>query len=285
MIQLLISGLLLFSTNASAATSIEQARQAYAQRDFNDAGIKKVREAITLYEKALLEISADTTRRDVNQALADAHYFLGTAVSKNSEKKSEHQMGMDLADQIINNLGADAENIHKASQADVTALLNRLNETEEMQLAQAMYSKGVNLAQWGKLNGIASSINRLPVVLGLMERIEMMGYKEINQYGPDRTYGRIKFSLPGVFGGDLEESETRLKEAYRQTLAPGQRYSINGYNNIYLAETLHSRGKENQAKKILETFLAADLTTLVQGQDPENREAMRVAQDLYDSWK
>jgi hypothetical protein len=52
-----------------------------------------------------------------------------------------------------------------------------------------------------------------------------------------------------------------------------------------LAETLHKRGKETQAKRLLETFLNADFDTLAEGSEPENREALRLAQELLNSWQ
>ena len=113
----------------------------------------------------------------------------------------------------------------------------------------------------------------------------MMGLESIHEYGPYRTIGRANFILPKIFGGDLAKSEKYLKDAYKNTLVQGQRYSVHPYNNIYLAETMYKAGKETQAKNLLDSFLAADITTLKEGQEPENREAMRVAQDLADDWK
>ena len=276
---------LMFSTQVSIAqTALEQAAAAYSMRDYSAEGVKHVETAIELYNQALGEEQDSTARLQIRGEIATAYYFLGSSLESNNEEIAAHEKAMALANENIEALGADSEKIHELTAAQIAEISNKLNEDQRLLLAEAMYAKGVSLAQWGNLNGVASSIGRLPEVLGLMDRIEMMNLSHISEYGPYRTIGRINFVLPALFGGDLAKSEEFLTQAYRQSLVEGQRYSSNGYNNLYLAETLHKRGKETQAKRLLETFLQADFDTLAEGSEPENREALRVAQDLFDSW-
>ncbi len=276
---------LIFSTQTFANEKADQAAQAYAQRDFNETGIKFAQQAAGLYKEAVAVEADEATKLNLMLAEATAHYFLGTALGDKDERKEAHQKAMDLADGVMGAMGIDGGTAHDLNQTQINDLLNKLTDAEELLVAEAMYSKGINLAQWGRLNGIASSIGKLPNVLGLMDRIDMLGYKEIHEYGPNRTKGRIKFTLPKILGGDLDESEVLLKEAYRNSLVEGQRYSVNGYNNIYYAETLYKMGKENQAKRLIDIFLAADPKTLKADSEPENNEALRVAQELADSWQ
>jgi tetratricopeptide (TPR) repeat protein len=281
----ILSAALVFSAQIGFASSLlEQADQAYAQRDYNDQGVKMVEQAIELYEQAMGEATDELDRLLILKQQATAYYFLGSSLSTTNTKKAAHETAMALAEQSMDILGVDGKKAHQLTHSQVNDIMNKLSDDQQLLLAEAMYAKGISLAQWGNLSGIASSIGRLPEVLGLMDRIEMLDKSHINQYGPYRTIGRINFVLPSLFGGDLAKSEEYLNQAYRLTLADGQRYSTNGYNNLYLAETLHKRGKETQAKRLLETFLNADFSTLAEGNEPENREALRVAQDLFESW-
>ncbi len=282
---LVVALCLTFSINIFANSKADEAAAAYAQRDFNEAGVKNAQNAVSLYQEAIAAEADSLAKLTLKLDLATAHYFLGTAMEDKDERKAQHQSAMDVADEIMQEMGVQPDQAPELTQAQVTALLNKMTDEEELILSDAMYSKGINLAQWGNLNGIASSIGKLPVVLGLMERVEMLGYESIHEYGPYRTIGRINFKLPKLLGGDLDKSEQYLKDAYRKTLVKGQRYSVNGYNNIYLAETLYKRGKETKAIELLDYFLAADPTTLKENSEPENLEALRVAQELADDWK
>lgn len=280
----LVALCLLFSSLTYANEKADLAAEAYSHRDYNVVGTQKVQEAIKLYGEAISEEADADMKLIYTNALSTCHYFLGTALVKKDEKKAAYQEAMSVADSVMTTLGVSADSAHELDQNQINSLLNQLNDTQELVLAEAFYSKGVSLAQWGNLNGIASSIGRLPEVLGLMERVEMMGYESIQEYGPWRTIGRVNFLLPKLFGGDLEKSEDFLKRATQNSLAQGQRYSANGYNNLYFAEVLYKRGRETQAKRLLDMFINADFTTFTEGKEPENREALRKAQELADDW-
>lgn len=282
---LLFTALFTLSFTSFANDKATQAFEAYQQRDYSEAGAKKVEEAIALFSEAIVAESDPIKLRELKVAQTSAYYFLGTAINDKAEQLDSHESAMNLSESLMEELGVDSESAHELSQNEINQIKNTLDENEERTLAEAMYSKGISLSQWGKLKGISSSIGRLPEVLGLMDRIEMMGYESIHEYGPYRTIGRINFVLPKLFGGDLKKSEQYLKDAYRNTLPEGEQYSKNGYNNIYLAETLHKLGKENQAVRLLETFVAADFSTLAEGNEPENREALRIAEELIKDWK
>ncbi len=275
---------LAFSFNTFANDKADLAAAAYSQRDYTTEGVEKALESIELYKEAVTAETVETAKLQLMLDQATAHYFLGTAMDKKADRKEQHLMAIDMADAVLSQLGVDPKKAHELTKDEITALLNKYDEVHEYFIADAMYSKGINLSQWGNLQGPASAIGRLSEVTGVMERIGMMGYESIHEYGPYRTIGRIKFVLPTILGGDLKESEKFLIDAYRNSLAEGQRYSVNGYNNIYLAETLYKQGKETQGRRLIDTFLAADPATLKPNHEPENREALRVAQELHDKW-
>lgn len=277
---------LLFSVGSYANDKALEAAKFYDLRDFNAEGIANVETSIDLFEEALTTETDGTLKLNYRNSIASSQYFVGTALPNNDEnkdaKKASFAAAMATADGIITELGVDVNKVHELTQDQVNATLNSLDPAQEAELAEAMYTKGTSLAQWGKLNGITSSLGKLPIVLGIMARIEMLGKKEIHNYGPYRTIGRIKFSLPKIAGGDNDEAIKKLGEAVKNTKAEGQVYSINGYNNIYLAQSLYKAGKENKAKEILQLFVDGDFNLLLVGYEPENREALRVAQGLLD---
>lgn len=281
----LVALCLFLSCIANANQNAEQAAALYAQRDFNPAGIANAQQAIALYDLAINEEADATMKRTYQTQKASAHYFLGTALTEKEAKKAEHVLAMQTSEAVMVSLGMDPTTVHEMTQAQVNTLVNNLDDANEALAAEAMYTKGISLGQWGNLEGISSAIGRLPEVLGTMERIEMMGKESIHNYGPYRTVGRVNFVLPALFGGDLEVSEDYLMRATLATLVPGQQYSASGYNNLYLAETLHKRGKENQAKNILAAFINADFSTLNPGTEPENRQALLRAQELLVDWQ
>ncbi len=282
-ILIFISACLVFSF-AHGNDKATQAYQAYSERDYNETGTKKVEEAISLFEEAIANESDVLVQQELKVSLVSAYYFLGSAHNVKSTQLAAYEDAITLSDELIEEMGVDSQKVHELSANDITSIKNKLNDTDEGTLAEAMYMKGISLSQWGKLKGITESIGRLPEVRGLMDRIESLGFVHIHEYGPYRTLGRINFVLPKLFGGDLKKSEEYLKDAYRMTLPEGQQYSMNGYNNVYLAETLYKLGKENQAVKLLETFVSADFSTLAVGNEPENREAIRLAESLLKDW-
>ncbi len=282
--KILFLSLLVLSNTVFGNELAQQAESAFALRDYNPAGVEKVKEAISLFDQALAVETDQNLKLSITNAQVSAYYFLGSALTVVDEKKAAHEKAMKLADSVMDSMGVNSQKAHELSQTQVNELMNKLSDEQEVLMTEAMYSKGISLAQWGSLNGIASSIGKLPEVLGLMDRIEWMGYSSIHEYGPYRTIGRINFMLPKLFGGDLEKSEDFLKRATQNTLAEGQKYSLNGFNNVYFAETLYKLGKETQAKRLLEIFINADFSTLTPGKEPENREALRLAKDLFDNW-
>lgn len=277
---------LLFSTGTFANDKATEAASFYDLRDYNEAGIENVERSIELFIEADAIETDATLKLNYRNSIASGQYFIGTAwesTEDNKEiKKAAFSDSMKTADGIITELGVDINKVHELTQDQVNAILNNLNPAQEIELAEAMYTKGISLAQWGKLNGITSSLGKLPIVLGIMARIEMMGQKQIHSYGPYRTIGRIRFTLPKIAGGDLDEAKKKLTDAVKNTKAAGQAYSVNGYNNLYLAQTLYKAGNENKAKEFLQLFIDGDFTLLAPGSKPENREALRIAQGLLD---
>ncbi|MCB0377195.1 MAG: hypothetical protein KDD33_01755 [Bdellovibrionales bacterium] len=286
MTKLLLALGLVFSIQAQAnQENAKAAEDAYNLRDYTEAGVANAQTAADLYQDLIDSETDEEVKMSYMTKQASAYYFIGSADDDKKTQIAAYEKAMEISDNLQTMLGVDKDKSHQLDEKQVADIKNSLSDTKEALLAEAWYNKGISLAQWGNLKGISTSIGKLPVVIGHMENIERLGYADIHEYGPYRTVGRIRYKLPAILGGDLEESEQYLKDATTKTLAPGQRYSINGYNNLYFAETLYKRGKENAAKTLLKAFIKADFATLAVGNEPENREALRIANELAVDWQ
>lgn len=67
---------------------------------------------------------------------------------------------------------------------------------------------------------------------------------------PDRALGRWYYKVPGLFGGDLQLSETHLRKAL--TYKADSVISL-----VFLAETLIERGKDAEARQVLQQAIDA----------------------------
>lgn len=278
----LITALSLVLSITAQANDANKAADYYSKRDFTADGIENVKKAVEIYDNLVASEPNADTKMTYQMKLAQSHYFLGSALEDKDERKAHHQKGVEQSDAIITGLGI--ENAHELTQEQLDQLKADLNDTQELNAANAFYYKGINMAQHGNLSGITSSIGRLPEVRGLMNSIRGLGHESLSSHGPDRTEGRIDFKVPGFLGGDIDRSEDFLKNAVKNTRAAGQNYSVNGFNNVYLAETFHKNDKEDKAEKLLKAFIDADPATLDQDSQPENRKALELAKELAEEW-
>jgi hypothetical protein len=266
------------ASHASAQTTEElmnQAKAAYAAREYSAAGAAKSQEAADLYAQA-----AKTATDKKTQALAlvgqsEALYFVGAANAAAEVKIEKHLAGLELADSVVKSYGiSDVTNVPAA---DITRL-KALPADELALLGEALYFRGTNLGQWGNANGVMESLGRWPELRSTMEVIVNLGVFGAHEYGAYRVLGRGYFKVPGLFGGSNKQAEKYLSAAVKFTLAPGQVFSMNGYNNLYIAELYKDIGKEKEAKEILEAFVAADAKALNPPSYVEFLEAQKEAQ-------
>ena len=267
----------------SNQTNEQKAVEHYAQRDFNKDGIANVEKSIEYYKAAIDEESDNNKKLNLQTLLSQAYYFLGTAYEDEDVRKQSHKDGLEIAEAVVDALGV--KDPHELTKKQVEKIQAEKSVEEIQILMEAIYYEATNLAQWGRLNGITSSLGKLPEVIGNLDSIELFGYESIHHYGPYRTVGRIRFILPGLVGGDLEESEEKLKTTFKNTLADGEKYSVEGYTNVYLAETLEKRGKSSQAAQVIKAFIESDPATWAEDSIPENNQALERAKELAEEWK
>ncbi len=254
--------LFLTGSLAHALTSEElmtQAKTAYAARDYTAAGAAKSQEAADLYAQAAKAATENKTRYLALVGQSEALYFVGAANSAAEVKIEKHLAGLEIADSVVKAYGIN--DVSAVSTADI-ARLKALPADELALVGEALYYRGTNLGQWGNANGVMESLGRWPELRSTMEVIVNLDVFGAHEYGAYRVLGRGYFKVPGLFGGSNKQAEKYLSAALKYTLAPGQVFSTNGYNNLYVAELYVDIGKEKEAKEILEAFVAADAKAL-----------------------
>jgi len=107
---------------------------------------------------------------------------------------------------------------------------------------------GVNYGCWGEANGVFKSISMVDDVEEEMhETIKIDPSYEGG--GPYRLLGRMEYRLPGLLGGDNDDSIKYLRKAIE--LGPN-----NTQNYLFLAETLMEEDEYVEAKRLLEKVIS-----------------------------
>lgn len=256
--------LVLFAAgNIASAQTLEelmnQAKEAYAAREYSAAGAAKSQEAADIYAQVARSATDKKTQHLALVGQSEALFFVGAANTAAEVKIEKHLAGLEIADSVVKAYGiSDVTNVVAIDLARLKAL-----PADELALVgEALYYRGINLGQWGNANGVMESLGRWPELRSTMEVIVNLGVFAAHEYGAYRVLGRGYFKVPGLFGGSNKQAEKYLSAAVKFTLAPGQAFSVNGYNNLYIAELYKDIGKEKEAKEILEAFVAADAKAL-----------------------
>jgi hypothetical protein len=257
------------------------AEKAYSQRDYTAPGITRAQQAADLYAQEAAQATDPQVKAKYLVGQAEALYFVGAASQVNTEKINKHLLGMNVADQAVAIFGI--KDVTKVSPDDIKKL-KALPADQLAILASGLYQRGINLGQWGAANGVMKSLSKWPELKANMQVIIDLGLGKINDYGPYRVLGRGYFKIPSMLGGSVDKAIQYLSSAVKGSKAAGQIYSVNGFNNTYLAEALNSNGKTSDAKQLLNEFLKADPKTLNPILIPENQQAQSDAKELLKSW-
>lgn len=89
----------------------------------------------------------------------------------------------------------------------------------------------------------------------------------------DRALGRWYYRVPGLFGGSKKKSEEHLRRSL-------QHHPTSHASLFFLAETLIELDRDDEARQVLETLIAAPITP---GWEPEDREFKQKALELANS--
>ena len=281
---LLAAALVVFAVSANAATTQEleaQAAKAYDARDYTQAGRQSANQASGIYGTLAQQTSDPAKKAEYLIRQAGACFFMGDSTQDNNEKITQFSNGLTLAGAGVKLLGVN--DVNAVTDADVQNLLKKPKEQLQM-LAEGLYVRGINLGQWGQANGVMQSLDKWPELRTTMELIVKIGGKSLHEYGAYRTLGRGYFKIPALLGGDEAKAAKYLSTAVQGSLAPGQVYSVNGYNNLFYVDLLKDQGQDAQGKKILQDYLKADPKTVLSGYEAETREAQRQAAEMLKNW-
>lgn len=266
-----------FAPHFAQAASVDDAKKAYAEREFDNAGVAKAQAAADIYTELLTATADETAQIPLLIGQSEALYFVGDASADNKTKILKHDLGYKAADKASQLLGV--KNVKSVPAADL-AKLKALPEDQKKLLADALYNRGINLAKWGQANGAMTSLSRWPELEANMLLLEKLGVEATHDYGAYRTLGKVYAVLPKIAGGSLTKAIAYFDKAVSQTLAPNATYSRNGYNNVFYADALDKNGDTDKAKALLEAFVTADPTTLSADLVPENKRAHAEAKEM-----
>jgi hypothetical protein len=272
------------AVTAKAATTQEleaAAQKAYDGRDYSQPGRASALQAAQLYGQLSKQATDASTKAKYMIQQAASCFFLGDSASDNGEKITQFSNGIAVSDAAVKLLGI--KDVNNVSDADIAAITKRPKD-QIILLAEGLYVRGINLGQWGQANGVMQSLDKWPELRTTMELIVKIGAKSLHEYGAYRTLGRGYFKIPALLGGDVAKAQKYLSTAVNGSIAPGQVYSTNGYNNLFYADLLKDQGQDAQAKKLLQDFLKADPNTLLPGYAAETREAQRQATEMLKNW-
>ena len=264
---LTLSVLLAFSASSFAeilGEDVEQAQTLYALRGEDKANALA---AADLYAKIAANAENAVDKATMLNAESQAIYYVGTQVKEDKDKKVYFQRGMDAADAGIKLL-VDNE----ATMDDATKNV----------YAISYYQYGANLGKWAEANGVASSLGRWPELERNMKKVMSLKQEAVVSFGAYRILGRAYYKLPAPIGSN-KKAETFLKKAFDETKNGGD-ISNHGLNVLFYADLLIATDRKDDAKVILESFVAKDATTLNPARIPETKqeqvEALEKLKDL-----
>ncbi len=258
-----------------------QAQKAYEERDYTVPGVLRAQDASNLFGKLAGQTTDQDKLAEIRVRQAAACFFVGDAASDTNVRITQFWNGYQLADLAIKHFGIN--DVSNVSAADLANLM-KLPKEQITRIGEALYVRGINLGQWGEAKGVVSSLDRWPELRNSMELMVKIGAKELHEYGAYRTLGRGLFLIPGLLGGDTAKADKYLAATVKGSLAPGQSYSVNGYNNLFYADSLKYSGKDAEAKKLLQDYLKADPNTILPGYAPESKKAQALAIEKLKTW-
>lgn len=241
------------------AQSVREAEELYSRRGED---VSFAAQAAEKYS-ALAESESDNVKKaELLVGASKSLYYVGTHTDSNLDKKKNHQEGLNIA----------------VEARDLVA--DKADEAQKKAYALSLYWYGANLGKWAEANGVSSSLGKWPSLKSSMNTIRALGYKELEDYGSSRILGRAYYKLPWPLGSK-KKAYSYLKEAVENT-KNGHSVSVVGLNNLFFADVLVSVGKKDEAKKLLEDFVAADAATLNPARVPENKEEQEEAKQMLE---
>ena len=255
---------MLFGLNLFADTA-QRAEEFYGQRGEN---VENALTAADIYHQLAIQESAQEAKAEFLIRESEARYYVGSHWDKKKYKLTAYSQGVATAETVVKMFAQPAN-----------------PEQEELKV-QGLYWYGANLGKHGKTKGIFASAGNIPKLKEAMNTIINMGYEDIYSYGAYRILGRLADQTPGILGGSKKKAKEYLAKAFENTLLEDAslEVSVHGLNNIYYAEVLVKKNKE-QACLILSNFTQQDPLTLLETRIAETIEEIATAEGLLTEFK
>lgn len=213
------------------ANTLEQANALFAKRGENIENAKKAADAFEALSKGARNSKQKALRKvDVAKAL----YFFGGRITSKGQKLSVYKTAYTAAQNAIKLM---------SSSKGVPASGFTASE-----LAFAHYQYAINLARWGKTNGITSSVSKLPELMDNLEVVNRLD-ESVANYGAYRTIGKTKYAVPaavarlvGLRNFTTEDALDALFTAYDNSVVYlddlGVETAANTTTTLYLLDVL-----------------------------------------------
>ncbi len=195
---------------------IEDADSIYYRR-------KNVIEVIFSINKLMKALSLDSESYEAIHRLSRNYYMKGNLITRTSEQKRAFNQGISWAKRAVELIDTRVE---------------------------GHYWLAVNLSKWGDVNGIFRGAVILKRTFQALDKVIELD----DQYsggGGYRILGRIKYRLPTIIGGDIDESIELLEKA--RAIEPRNPDTL-----LFLAETYIGAEKLEEAKAVLEDLMTMD---------------------------
>lgn len=240
------------SFSAFSATE-EEAQAKYAKR-----GESPEFAAQAAIDFAELALSANKSGNKISFAKlkiqqSESLYYVASQLNEKDEKVAKYLESKNAADEAIKAV-VDKE---EKSEEEITVY------------AKSLYSYAAALGQWAKARGPLKSLSEWGNLRRTCQKIIKLKRKSLNFYGAARILGKAYFELPFNYDIGGKKQKKYLTEAYTKTLNEEGTFSVHSLNTLYYADWLIDQEREDEAREILEAFVAADAQTLNPSRIPE----------------
>jgi|GEM_PF-2735640 len=229
-------------------TSVFVAALSFGAIVLNTVSAQSVDEATTLFGARLADKENALKAADMYKTLSDASE---DNVVKGNLKVKESQALYYYSGRLTDSDTRKALYIRGYQAADAAKDLLKTGGSDA-DVALSYYFYAINLAKWGQVNGIASSIGRLREVVGNLEKVVELD-KSVEEFGAARTLGRLKHKVPSILAIGLDNwgKDNALKEytnAFNstRTVVPGTTLLVskNSTTTVYLLDLLAALKKD-----------------------------------------
>lgn len=254
------------------AATLDEAKQKYAQRGYDEAGIEAAKEAVDIAQR----VADQTGEPEALLFLSKAIYFVGSAAAESDKdtKVTMHDRGLKAADKVLQTkyqldvLKLDPNGVP----AKAVELRGKFSDLAE--LIKGLYLRSINLGGWANAMGIEESLNRLNEMMSSLNLVNELD-EESENFGASRVLGRVFHKI-----GMTDDAGQVLEAAFENTLHDQLGISTSATTNVYYAEYLNSTDQTEAALRILQklaNLTEAEITALDPDAVPETKGQIEVA--------